>query len=245
MIPDIPRSRASGEAFDDEREALAVLLEALADPTRTAISYVLESVDEAALLEITLGLLRAQIAHASAVQRLLATEDREAAYPIVRTMLEIWSEISYLNIIPPASTRVWGHRLWALLVLHDGNSDLIGPSIVAFEKSHPDVFALAQAQFKRRRTGHFSGLGRATLINIYCGAAFGRVYQYLSYSCHPIVQGVTHLEFANTVSSGDFTLRHFRPVAEMEAELAVHAVMALMSSWDAFYASFGSSGTPA
>lgn len=134
--------------------------------------------------------------------------------------------------------------MWALLVLHDKNSDVIGPSVAAFAKSHPDVYALAQAQFKRRKTGHLSGLGRAELIRQYCGADFGRVYEYLSYSCHPIVQGVTHLEFANEVSSKGFSVQHFRPVHEMEAELAVHALTALISAWDVFYTSFGRYGTP-
>jgi hypothetical protein len=245
MIHDMPRGRRNGEPFEDLSELLSWLIARLADPCRTQLQFTVSTTEEHARLETSLGFVRAQLVHARAAHRLAHTDDSEAAYPIVRTMFEIWAEMAYLNEEASTDGRVWAHRAWALLVARDG-SERPAPEIVnaveAFEHQHPSVFELTHARYKKGRTGHYSGLGRLQLIRTYCDESAARAYKWLSWSAHPIVQGITHVPYANAPVGGRLAVNHFRSADARRLDIAAFAVHSLSESWTVFHHAFGQKG---
>jgi hypothetical protein len=245
VIRDIPRGRRNGVPFDDLAELLSWLIARLTDPCRTHLQFSVSSAEEQARLETSLGLVRAQLVHARAAHRLSRTDDSEAAYPIVRTMLEIWAELAYLNEEGSTDERVWGHRAWALLVARDG-SDRPIPEIVdaveVFAQQYPLVFERIQVRYRKNWAGHFSGLGRLRLIRTYCDESAARAYSWLSCSTHPLVQGLAHVPYANAPIGGQLLVSHFRPLGAGRLDIATFAVHSLSEAWFVFHRAFGRKG---
>lgn len=241
MIPDIPSTRRNGEPFDDEFHLLSWLIARISAPCRTRVAASGLTIDELAQAETTLGLLRAQIVHARAASRLTKTADREAAYPIVRTMLEIWAEIAYLNEAGLNPDRVWASRLWPLLVMDAARSmPEITASIEAFRETHPAAFEATTRQFKRSKHGHFSGQGRRALVERFCDETSAWYYSFLSMCTHPVMQGSAHAEYANLPNIGEGTIEFFRPAAAADLDIALVAIRSLLDSWRKFFRVFGS-----
>lgn len=248
MIPALPSRPRNTDAFEDERHLLRWLVARLESPSRSDLSFRGLSESQDYVLGVVAPLIRMQLIHARAVLTLVSAKTAEAAYPIVRTMVEIWAEIAYLLQQPLALERSLGSQAWTLLCLMHppaADSPEVREAAVALRDAFPTDWCRYETRFNQRRTQHHSGQGWSALVRTICGEDVHRLYGVLSWHSHSIAASVSDVQYQDL--DGGRTRRTFnqaRPEAAAAIDVCTFAVRALHASWAAFEKEYGALGTP-
>lgn len=248
MIPKLPHRPRNSDAFEDERHLLGWLVARLTSRCRSELRFSNISAESAYILDVVAPLLRAQIAYGRAVYRLTAHDLSEAAYPITRSMLEVWAETAYLLENHPTVERAVKNQAWTLLTLSSPPakpSKAISFALTGLRRRFPHEVQAVEGRHPKQRTRHHSGMGWKALVAHSCGEDVAELYGFLSWHTHAIAQVVADVQYEEAPEWVRTRYKPARPDDLAAIDVCTFAVRALHGSWDAFYAAYGHAGEPA
>jgi hypothetical protein len=233
QLPEEPRRK-----FNDWVEVLSWVTRRLQSPSRRSLDASHLSSADQEVLETALILMRAGLAYGKGIQLVCRSKAAEAAYPILRSLLEIWAEFRYLMQPGGRHERVKQMRVAAGLAMMDlegKGKGIIKEGVDHLEKIYPEAFAaVSTTRRKKGKTGHWSGGGRKDLIARMCGDFYGRLYQFLSWDVHPIVQ----VALDSAATSGRLHVGHRTDQSGVRERVCRTTVHIMYDMWNTFAREF-------
>jgi hypothetical protein len=231
----IPEGLRSGELFKDGTELLSWTLQRIRYRIRTPFEMKPRDTEAANRYVGLAALLRANLANAHGVLAVARSEAPESAYPILRSMLELWADFNLaMRDETGANYRkmvVAGAIVAArLMPSSKKTTDMLG----ALERDLNAEFSEVSVRLGRRPYAHWSGMSRHKAIAEACGDQFSRMYEVWSLDTHAIVQVVFDREWMKEgSSSGTVTARHRRPGPVVARDVTLSAAIIIRRQWNA------------
>lgn len=217
------------------------------------------SEDELEVARAAKAMLHVIVSQATAVRRLIGTENSAAAGPNLRTMFECAIELRYLLLHGDRAINARKMKLLAILEYRgflDGLADDDEDIRKARAELDSQLDAIRQrdptsvAEVESRRFGHhYSRQSHTNLVRevgdqLEDDGWLPRVYRVLSWDTHGTLAGLLNVrEFEQ---EGEIIHRHAYPLTpeESTANAAENASRILMHSWEVFCTGFGLSLLP-
>ena len=229
----IPDGRRDGEKFDDAPAVLAWVLRRL-DGRRKSVRVSVPDKEGTDRVIALFALLRAASSHAKAILAATRRGVAEAGIANLRAMLELWADFNLIFGDRTGSAQRLMYVAGGLALLaREPNPDTEDELARRFPAEYPVV----KKRLSRNAFGHWSGKGRKAVVVQYCGAAFGRAYELLSWDVHPVLPGVLDVEFLDG-DAGHFQMRHRLPQAEAARDNCILAAHIVRAMWNALASEF-------